>query len=618
MRLRSAVLLSVCLSAVTALGALDRKYPVTLLELCDALVATQRIDPASPDCGALVCPSTNPQEHPLHSRAAEAVYPLAIAYRETGAAKYRDAAIRLADWLITKQQASGAWGEEWPNYDGWNGTTSDQLISLAGAWPILQEHLTAAQRQSWDHAMRFAAAHIVRTFPAGNVNYQPTGAVALLLAARAVADPPAEWPAKADALMAIVLNSVNPDGLIVGEGQGVDLGYNLAQSIGYIALYGILKSDAGLRRRAADLLRAHAAFVYPNGSVDNSWGTRSFKWTYESGTKTAPGVYFTFALLADEDPTFAPAGKLCLDYLTAHTMRDGLVLYGAHASGHDSTNPPCLYSTFARAQSLALAIAYAPAECAPATPAQTTDWFRYYPSVKVVVVRTEKIMATVSAYGGIARYGREAVSRGGSLTNLWMEGYGLDGQAQASSVTTYQREEKAHMPDEGALLPLTPRIECTIEGIYYTNLFEADGEMNVSRQTDHIAVTTTGHMRSATGADSGVTYRITHRFYADHLAKEYSVTSPHAQAVRIVEPVVNDRGTRIRQVSAERVTIQPPGHAIWALDLSAGPAGGNLSLGADAGKYWCPFPAIDCYPVSLEFNAPAGQPTTVGLTLGPG
>src|SRR4051812_33057438 len=94
----------------------DRSYYDTLYQFCDTLLTTQITSADSPDRGALVCPSVNPQPHPLHSRAGEAVYPLAIAFRETAAAKYRDAAIILGNWMITKQQAGGAWGEEWPKY----------------------------------------------------------------------------------------------------------------------------------------------------------------------------------------------------------------------------------------------------------------------------------------------------------------------------------------------------------------------------------------------------------------------------------------------------------------------------------------------------------------------
>ena len=345
----------------------DPLYARTLYALCDALVPTQIVDPKDPDFGALVCPSTNPQDHPLHSRAAEAVYPFAVAYRHTGDIRYREAAIRVADWLVTKQQANGAWGEDWPLYDGWTGTTADQLISMAGAYPILFPALSDQEKAAWTRSMTKAADDIAAHFPmGGNINYSPTGAVALCLAHGVIDRAPEAWLRKADALMVLTLKGENADHLLVGEGGGVDLGYNISQSIGYLALFGLLKHDNAILERAAGLLRAHAAFVYPNGTVDNSWGTRSFKWDYESGTKTAPGVYFTFALLADRDPAFAPWGRLCLAYLNAYAMDHGWVIYGPEADSHASSDPPCNYPTSARAQSIALAIEYGREAAGPA------------------------------------------------------------------------------------------------------------------------------------------------------------------------------------------------------------------------------------------------------------
>ena len=602
------------LLAATAGRALDAKYTTTLITLCDALVATQIIDPAAADFGALVCPSVNPQIHPLHSRAAEAVYPFAIVYQRTHNPRYRDAAVSLGRWLIGKQQPRGAWGEAWPNYDAWAGTTADQLISLAGAYPILRDELTTADRIAWEHSMRQAAAYIVASFPVGNINYHPTGAVALLLAAEALHDPVPAWLVKADALVALTLKAVNTDGLLTGEGAGVDLGYNLAQSIGDLALYGILKSDNTIKNRAAELLHAHAWFVYPNGSVDNSWGTRSYKWTYESGTKTAPGVYFTFALLADKDPSFGPNGRLCLDYLIGHAMHAGLVTEGPHAGLHASLTPPCLYSTFARAQSLALALVYAPEEivsAAASPPAPRENWFRFFPTVNVAVVRTERIMATVSAYGAIERYGRGQVSRGGSLTNLWIEGFGRDGFAQTSSVSVYRREEDIHMPNESALQPLTPRAECTIDGVYFSNLFETDGKMSVTKNTDSIVVTTTGRLRAVSGATADVEYSLTHRFFGNRLTKEWTFRSPRAHVVRIVEPFVRDPDLAIEQTTPRQLTLRNSGRESWIFSIGRSPAACTVSLGENAEQYWSPFPAVNAYPIVVTVTTTPGQPVTV-------
>lgn len=595
--------------------ALDARYAATLQTLCDSLVATQITERTSPDFGALVCPSRNPQEHPLHSRAAEAVYPLAVVYRTTRDARYREAARHLADWLFAKQQPNGAWGEDWPKHDGWNGTTYDQLISLAGAYPILAPELDTTERTRWLRAIRSAAEFTAANPAIANINYHPTGAVALELAARVIENPPPRWRVRAAELIRLTLASINADNLIVGEGQGVDLGYNLAQSIGYLALYGLLTRDEPLRHRAGELLRAHAAFVYPNGSVDNSWGTRSFKWTYESGTKTAPGVYFSFALLGDQDARFGELGDRCLGYLVRENLAGGLVTYGPHAARHASTQPPCLYSTFVRAQSLATVIEFAPflPSVEIVAPRLAPPPVRFFTTVNVAVVRTEKIMATVSAYGGIARYGRELVSRGGSLTNLWIDGFGPRGFAQTSSVTRFQRPEPAHMPIEGDLLPLTPRIECTIDGVRYTNLFEANGTMRIDRVPDGFAVTVAGELRDAAGRTSNIGYVLTHRFYRDRLVKHFELTSSHNRAVTLVEPFVNDPDTTFTRRSSTEFEIHPPDSATWRLTARDA----NLRAGENPERYWCPFPAVECYPIVADVQLHANTPTVVELELAP-
>jgi len=578
----------------------DPRMHETLYRLCDALIATQRGTRELVDAGALECPSRNPQFHPLHPRAGEAVYPLAIAYRETQRTVYRDAALSLARWMISKQKPSGDWGEGWPLYDGWSGTTADQLISLAGAYQALQGEMGAADRALWQGSIRQAASHVAAKFPLGNVNYQPTGAVALVLASRVLEDAPAQWRSKAEDLIALTLRSVNGDGFIVGEGNGVDLGYNLAQSIGFIALYGQLTDNEALREKAAALLRVHLHFVYPNGSIDNSWGTRSFKWVYESGTKTAPGVYFTFALLADKDPRFALAGRRCLDFLLNEVLKDGLVGYGPHAAGHSSTAPPCLYSSFTRAQSLAMAVAYGQAPAKPSTeqlPADLPKWFRYFPSIQVAVVRTPMLMATVSAYGEISRYGRTTVPRGGSLSNLWIAGFGHTGFAQTSSVSVYQRMEGTHMPDEGELKPLTSRIETTIGGITYSNIFEAEGRMDVSQETDHVRVRTSGELRAANGSSSGIRYQLTHRFYAHRLVKEYALEAAGEARIRLIEPIVRQPGLDLGVNSPGSVGLRFQNGPCWTMTWVSDQSLGALSIGEESSKYWCPFPAVACVPV---------------------
>jgi hypothetical protein len=105
-RFRTAFLILPLLAGAARCAA-PPEFLSTLYSLCDGLLATQSLT-AGKTYGALVCPSTNPDNHPTHSRAAEAVYPFAVAYKRGHDAKYADAAAKLGDWLITVQNAAGA------------------------------------------------------------------------------------------------------------------------------------------------------------------------------------------------------------------------------------------------------------------------------------------------------------------------------------------------------------------------------------------------------------------------------------------------------------------------------------------------------------------------------
>jgi hypothetical protein len=625
MQLKPILLFLILISSGNLFAQKDA-YQATLQSLCDVLLTTQINTPDDPNFGALVCPSLNPENHPVHSRAAEAMYPFAIAYKLSKKPEYRDAAIKLGNWLIKIQQTSGkhagGWSESWPDPEqkGWHGTTTDQLISMAGAYSIVKPWLSKAEIEKWNHSMSLGADYIVATFPIGNVNYNPTGAATLLYTYQVSNKPKQRWLIKADSLMhTSTLNFITRDNFLSGEGKGVDEGYNIAQSIGYIALYGILKGDLKIKQIAADLLKKHALFVYPNGSIDNSWGTRSFKWNYESGTKTAPGVYFSFALLADMDPEFAATGLKCLDYLNTQAMEGGWIGYGPHASDHASSSPPCNYSTFARAQSIALAIDYGPKTKTLVKPVSTVkenSWYQFFPDIKVALVRTANMMATVAAYGEIGRYPRESVCRGGSVTNLWYDGFGATGFLQSSSSSAYQRIEDLHMPIEKDLMPLTPRIGFMSDSTYYSNVFEADVSMNVSKEADYVKVVATGYMRNKGGVKSNSSYNLTHQFYDSYLTKELTV-SGDSQMYSLIEPIVKDKGTTFYLKNDSTVVIKTVGsNSEWELKVIGSTVPYKITLGVDADKYWSPFPGVNAYPIVISFSTVSAVSQTIKIFLG--
>jgi hypothetical protein len=578
---------------------LQDRYLGVLQALVDQLVSTQITDPDDPDFGALISPSTNPQPNPRHSRAAEAVYPLAVMYRHGGEKRYLESAVRLGNWLLGIQQDDGAWGENWPNHDGWTGTTADQLISLAGALELLGGNIGGEDREAWVRGITMAADFSVGRFGPGrsNINYIPTAAVGLVLAHRAVDSPKTEWLDKAAELMDYLDTQVNEDQLIVGEGKGVDLGYNIAQTIGFMAWYGILQDQPDTVDRAAALLKSHMHFMYPNGAIDNSWGTRSFKWTLESGTKTAPGVHFTFALLADRDPAIHRGAQLALDWLENHALDEhNRVVYGPHAYLHANSSPPSNYGTFARAQSIATALEYLPETGAPAPiPAEHKNWTRHFPTVGTAIVRTDRLMATLSAYANNGRYPLETAVRGGSATVVWFEGYGPDGFLQVSSQTEYKRIENKHMPDGIDPLPLTPRIESTGQP-YRSNLFDAGAKLETGQLAE---VTTSGHLRTIEESP-GPAFTWKHEFAAESYSKTLEVDE--ARDLQIVEPFVDNPGNRYTLEGTDTFVVTQADGQQWQLKVDASTVPFTLVHGEQKDRYYVPFPGFNAYPLHIRFE----------------
>lgn len=125
-----------------------------LYKLCDKLITMQITNPADTNAGALISPNTNPDKTPIHTRAAEAVFPLSVAYKHSQNIKYLESAVRLGNWLIRNQKFNGSWKETpWR----WKGTTADQCLAMADAYSILKNQLSLGDQVKWEKTIQKAA-----------------------------------------------------------------------------------------------------------------------------------------------------------------------------------------------------------------------------------------------------------------------------------------------------------------------------------------------------------------------------------------------------------------------------------------------------------------------------
>jgi len=452
--------------------SLRAEYSKTLIELCNTIVELQVKEPTDSNCGAIQCLHCSV----YHTRASESVYPLFVSFTITGDKKYLEAAKSTASWLFRQQEKDGSWKE---TPEEWTGTSTDQLLMLAETYDGIKQHLTDAERTVWLTTMTKAADYLVRVMTPewASINYVATTTATLARVNRVVPD--ARYLSRARELAHRTISKIDEGGFLTGEGgrnhedkYGVDLGYNMEMSLWGLAYYARTTGDKEVEEAVRQSLRTHVYFIYPDGSLDASWGIRSNKWT-TFGSATSDGCQVLFTLFADEQPYYATAAYKNLEYLRMN-MKNGYIGYGPHYWKLFS-KPPCIYPTFTKAKNLALAYSLeskASRTLAP-LPTDKPGWIKYFPTVQVAEVRTKNLMATMSAYTYKDIEKKEKSKymfrpSGGSISNLWVEGYGL---LQASSQTFYARWEPMSFPVVDTVICLTPRIEYRNKEGYFTNLF---------------------------------------------------------------------------------------------------------------------------------------------------
>ncbi|MCU0443739.1 MAG: hypothetical protein MUE85_02400 [Microscillaceae bacterium] len=579
-------------------------YFKTLLSLGEALLKVQNQDKKSPDFGGLQDPETGI----YYSRAAEAVFPFAVLWQKTQDKKYLKSAINLGNWLIRQQKPSGEWVE---NPWTWTGTTADQLLMMAGAYPILKSQLTDKEQVSWKKSISAAADYLVLKMSPdfASINYVPTTAGALAVTYQNI-EPRETWKTKAQTLAFQTRAKMDDDFFIEGEAAryhdnkyGVDLSYQIDMSLWGLALYARIFKDEEALQAVQNSLQRIQYFVYPNGMIDGSWGARCYKWT-GYGTKTADGCQVLFSLFAQENPVYQAIALRNLEYLQT-AIQDGLVGYGKHIWGMPNQKAN-LYPTFARAKNLAMAVAWGQTTTQSSSlPADTGNWHKYFPTLKVGIIRQGIWMATVSAYDyedrdnwGKGKYHHNP--RGGALCNVYAEGFGW---LTTSSQTRYQRGEYVHMPEiQDSIQCLTPRLEYQDQRGYFTNLYDSKTDIFLQSLDNQLIAKVNGELCDSLSRPGGVAFGYDYVFENKKLTKNlrlrYHGRNP---IIQIVEPIVLEVGVKIEKIDEKTVKIHS---AQKQLIFKVHSKNVTLKVGENAHNYWFPFPGLRAYPLVLEVLPP--------------
>ena len=582
------------------LVSLKEECTKNLLILADDLIKIQNHDSTDSNFGALYCKACSD----YHTRASESVLSFAVAYKVTGKIKYLNSAISTARWLIKQQNADGSWYE---TPSTWTGTTTDQLLSLSAAYPILIENLPKNEKEVWIQSIKGAANWLVKKMnPAfASINYCATTTASLMIAFQIIHD--SAYVKKAEDLAMIVIPKFDDDYFLTGEGNrirgtkyGIDYGYDLDMSLWGLALYARLANNEIVNNYVKESLKRMICFIYPDGSTDDSWGVRSGKWT-TYGSFTADGSQILFSLYAQTNSIFRTAALANMDYFMK-MKANGLLTYGPHYA-NIFDQPPCIYPTYCRAKNLALAILYGDQGKGqtPGLPAQKTGWAKYFETIDVSLVRTKNFMATITGYrykdirrGSDFKYMFRP--SGGSITNLWVDGYGY---LQASGQTEYHKWEMNY-PEIDSSITITPRIEFTDSNAYYTNLYDFDSHMKLSDNNGIYTVKTSGELKDKNRWEGGVAYTLTHIISDNSIEKKIRLRF-HGQKpeVKIIEPFVQNKNTKFKRIDDQTIEISG-GKREFTINLFNKEL--KLEVGEDEKYYRQPFPSLKGYPIIIRIK----------------
>lgn len=153
-----------------------------------------------------------------HTRAAETVYPFTFEYHKTGNKAYLEAAINVGNWLIRQQQDNGSWLE---TPEKWTGTTTDQILMMALAYPMLKPHLSKKEKASWLQSIEKAGDYLVKMMSPkfASINYCATTTASLMAVNELIKKQ--SYQDKARELAYLVAGKMDQDYFLTGEGGRV-------------------------------------------------------------------------------------------------------------------------------------------------------------------------------------------------------------------------------------------------------------------------------------------------------------------------------------------------------------------------------------------------------------
>ena len=565
-------LLSGCKSASISEHSPEYKKLVfdLLKEWCDGMIKIQIINPSDPSIhGQFKCPTGW-----MHGRIIDAVYPFFCMAKITGEQKYLAAGIAAFEWGKNVSKPNGAWTND-VDPKSWEGTTVFAAIALADTLKFHGDLIDETTKKRWYERLKQAIEFVYNRFHVvgnSNINYSATTIYALYSIGTMLNNAKYLERSK-DMANQIKSHFSEPNALLFGEIQnknkkalspkglpGIDLGYNIEESLNNLVMYAIEAKDDELFQILKKSLDAHLQFILPDGGIDNSFGNRMFKWTYW-GSRTSDGMQPAFSFMAGDNLALGTAAFKNTELLKQCT-KDGLLYGGLHYVSHGIE--ASVHHTFAHAKPLATILdhwEYLPKinKTAP-IPRAVANGEMYFKELDVSLFGKGDWRGTISAYDSI--YSTRSDVRqatGASLCTLYHMKVGL---LCTTSLAIYKMKEPHNQQEQpGEDFALTPRIETFKDEVWYTNLFDLEATFTSKDETDSLEYHAKVQLKNQdfeevtkTASNFNLNYKVTSEKLEIIATTNEAIKNPTV----FVLPIVSPTGEKVTQISENEVTIEKP------------------------------------------------------------
>lgn len=535
-----------------------------LMEWVETLLSYQ-IHHSNPSLdGGLLCPACAR----IHGRCGDAVLPLMYAAEKTSNPKYINAAKNLMKWMENVHQPDGSWMND-VNVSDWNGTTVFASIALYEALHHYGYLLDDSTKNIWQSRLLSAGEFIYNNdfiysrrregMRNMNVNYSASATYALHAIGKQFGRD--DFVQKASQIASDLKSFFTENNyFLFGEGPEiwkktingcfpVDLGYNVEESLPNMMFYARMTNDSALTELLQKSMDSHLEFMLPDGAWDNSWGTRSYKWTYWGG-RTSDGFMAGFAIPdADKNPEYYEAIRRNISLLKEAT-HNGLLHGGMHYKNFGME--PCIHHTFGHAKALTSFLAL-PVATPPrvSLPREKTYGVKYFKDIHTWLVAEEDWRATVTGFD--AEYKVKGTHpMGGALSMLWNR---KTGPLFAATMNRYSMIEAPNMQSYTQIYQMsgTPRIELLENGAMYSNLDDLETEITYYKEGNAHIFKVLTHLVDFQQAHSSLgdhAVEVDYIFDANNIVIQCRIPEPFMEkGVRLTLPVISNPDEKMERHS---------------------------------------------------------------------